>query len=162
MANEENLKPITGTDMARRLGRAGGVKSGRSRAEARTLRETLKAILAADVPKSSALYPKLEAQMRAMGLRGRPQVVMMPLIGLVNRAAKGSPEAFSVLRDTIGERPKDVIESVAAPPPVVLGLFDPAKAAEEKARQDARAAEARAGLADVKSESENEKEIKAT
>ena len=144
MANDGNLKPIDGADMARRLGRAGGVKSGKRRAEARTMREALKAILATEIPKGSALYPKMRAQMEAMGIGGRPQVMLMPLLGLVNKAAHGSPEAFSVIRDTIGEKPKDVIESVAAPPPVVLGLFDPARVEGERARQDAEADRARA------------------
>ena len=136
-----NLKPFSSVEQAREMGRKGGAIAGRRRTEAKTLREALKAVLSTRIPKTSQFYPKLKAQMDAMGLKGDPNVMMMPVLGLINKAAKGSPEAFSVMRDTIGEKPKDVVEQTVQAPPVVLGVFNPSRIAEERAKQEAKMAE---------------------
>ena len=136
-----NLKPFTSVEQAREMGRKGAAIAARKRTEAKTLREALKAVLSTRIPKTSQFYPKLKAQMDAMGLKGDPNVMMMPVLGLINKAAKGSPEAFSVMRDTMGEKPKDVVEQTVQAPPVVLGLFNPHRIAEERAKQEAKMAE---------------------
>ena len=41
MANEKNLKPVRSTSEARKKGKAGGIKSGKVRAERKTLKEEL-------------------------------------------------------------------------------------------------------------------------
>ena len=133
-----NLKPFSSVEQAREMGRKGGAIAGRRRTEVKTLREALKAVLSTNIQKESQLYPKLKAQMDAMGLKGNPSVMMMPVLGLINKAAKGSPEAFSVMRDTMGEKPKDVVEQTVQAPPVVLGVFNPSRIAEEKAKQEAK------------------------
>lgn len=138
-----NLRPPVSASEARERGRNGGVASGKARREAKTLRETLKAMLSTAIPKTSPLYKNLKDQKDALGIHGTLRVEDMPLIGLIKKAAKGSPEAFSVIRDTIGEKPKDVVEQTVSAPPVVLGVFSPERIVAEKARQEALAEDLR-------------------
>lgn len=85
MANEQNLKPLT-TDKAREIGRKGGIKSGETRRKRKTLREELLALLAT----------------------GNNQNKMS--LAMIEKALKGDTKAFEVIRDTIGEKPKEELD----------------------------------------------------
>lgn len=85
MANEQNLKPLT-TDKAREIGRKGGIKSGETRRKRKTLREELLALLAT----------------------GNNQNKMS--LAIIEKALKGNTKAFEVIRDTIGEKPKEELD----------------------------------------------------
>lgn len=86
MANEQNLVPLS-TDKAREIGKKGGIISGQRRAERKTLREELLLLLA----------------------QGDTQNKLS--LSLIEKAIKGDTKAYEVIRDTIGEKPKDVIEA---------------------------------------------------
>jgi len=86
--NEQNLIPNTSLsrEEAKRLGQMGGKKSAQARAERKTFKEALKLAL-------------------SMG------DVQDKIIGAVlNKAFKGDTKAFEVIRDTIGEKPKEEVE----------------------------------------------------
>ena len=85
LANTKNLKPVQSKDEARKKGRAGGIASGKARRERKTLKEELLTLL-----KTGDNQKKIS-------------------IALLARALDGSTKAFEVIRDTIGEKPKDEI-----------------------------------------------------
>ena len=86
MANEQNLRIPTSSE-AREIGRKGGIKSAEVRAFRKTFREDF----------IEALSDKKK---------------QMELIdAMLKQAKKGNVKAFEVIRDTIGEKPKEEIES---------------------------------------------------
>lgn len=89
MANSQNLKTPSASE-AREKGRKGGIASGKSRREKRTLREELLTLL--DVEHQSS-----KGEMKTMR-----EIISL---GLLKRAAEGDPQAFRIIRDTIGEDP---------------------------------------------------------
>ena len=85
MANEQNLRVPTSSE-ARRNGKKGGIASGIARNERKTLKEQLLILLEnGDTQKEVSL-------------------------ALISKALTGDTKAFEVIRDTIGEKPKEQIE----------------------------------------------------
>ena len=85
MANNENLKLIQSGSEAREKGKKGGIESGKTRRARKTLREELLALL-----KSGNTQSRLS-------------------LALIEKAMNGDTKAFEVIRDTIGEKPKDEV-----------------------------------------------------
>ena len=85
LANTKNLKPIRSVNEAREMGKVGGVASGKARRERKTLKEELIALL-----KTGDNQTKLS-------------------VALLSSALNGNVKAFEVIRDTIGEKPKEEI-----------------------------------------------------
>ena len=85
MANEQNLIPLT-TSKAREIGKKGGKVSAQKRAERKTLKEELLLLLS-----SNQIQNKIS-------------------LALIEQAQKGNTRAFEIIRDTIGEKPKDNIQ----------------------------------------------------
>ena len=80
--NEENLIPFSerSKEEARTLGRKGGIKSGESRRQRKTLKEELLLLLAeGDTQKNIS-------------------------VALIQQALEGNTKAFEVIRDSIGEK----------------------------------------------------------
>jgi len=84
--NEQNLRPVTTKEEARERGRNGGIASGKARQKRKTLREELLALLE----------------------QGDTQKNMT--VALLVKALDGDIKAFEVIRDTVGEKPKDVLD----------------------------------------------------
>lgn len=84
MANEQNLKKISSTKQARALGSKGGKKTQEKNRARKTLRDELLALLS----------------------NGGAQERMS--LALYEKACGGDTKAFEVIRDTIGEKPKEV------------------------------------------------------
>ena len=84
----ENLKPVTKRtkNEAREISKKGGIKSGESRRERKKLKEELLLLLSEG------------DNNRRMSL------------AIFERALNGDTKAFEVIRDTIGEKPKEEIE----------------------------------------------------
>ena len=90
MANgHENLKPFNELteDKQRELSRKGGIASGEARRKRKTLREELLLLLEQD-----NFQEKIS-------------------LALLQKATSGDTKAFEVLRDTIGEKPVDKVET---------------------------------------------------
>ena len=89
MANEKNLKPVRTKKEARERGKNGGIKSGEIRAQRKTLREELLALLRTKV-KNKTIQEKIS-------------------FSLIQKALNGNVKAFETIRDTIGEKPQNKV-----------------------------------------------------
>lgn len=89
MANEQNLIPVTKRSPRERkeICRKGAEATNRIKAQRKTLREELLLLLA-----------KGDTQERLS-------------LSLIQKAIKGDTKAYEVIRDTVGEKPKDVIDA---------------------------------------------------
>jgi len=89
MAREDNLIPFNERtkEEARLLGTLGGIKSGEVRRARKTLREELLLLLENEDTQKNIT------------------------VALLKEAEKGNIKAFEVLRDTVGEKPIDKVES---------------------------------------------------
>ena len=84
MANERNLRKLT-TSEAREIGKKGGQASAKKRQERKTLKEELLLLLSeGDIQNKISL-------------------------ALLQEAQKGNTKAYEIIRDTIGEKPKENI-----------------------------------------------------
>jgi hypothetical protein len=86
MANEENLKPIRDSEVARKLQEKSVKKRKENQLKRKTFRESLLLLLEQDDTQN-----KINE-------------------ALIAKAMNGDTKAFEVLRDTIGEKPKEEIE----------------------------------------------------
>ena len=109
---KENLTSPRSTEEARERGRKGGVASGQARREKRALREYLEArleIKSGDMIAAEAIT-----------------------VALVDKALSGDVRAYETIRDTLGQNPKQVVETEVSGgmslhhevTPVVAGLLD--------------------------------------
>lgn len=87
MANEKNLKPVRTKSEARKRGKAGGIKSGKVRAERKTLKEELLLLLSTDNNQNKMS------------------------VTLLQKAIAGDTKAFEIIRDTIGEKPTEKVQA---------------------------------------------------
>lgn len=83
MANEENLRKLT-TKEAREIGRKGGIRSAEARKEKKLFKEEI---------------------LKRMGEKDWNDIVDK----LIERAKKND-KSFEILRDTIGQKPKEEVE----------------------------------------------------
>lgn len=100
MANKQNLKPFTSEQSREKAvenGRKGGKASGESKRARKTLREELLALLSQEIKDEN-------------GNPVNTQVAMST--SLIKEAIDGNTKAFELVRDTIGEKPVDKVESV--------------------------------------------------
>lgn len=108
MPKEGAVSPINGqplpfgnqwetSEEAREAGKKGGKRSGEVRRARKTLREELLALLSQDIKTED-------------GGKVNTQVAMSTSI--IKEALDGNTKAFEIIRDTIGEKPVDKVESV--------------------------------------------------
>lgn len=83
MANEQNLKPVRTKEEARERGRNGGIASGKARKENKLIKD------------------------RILERMGETDWDLM-IDKLIERATEDT-KSFEVLRDTIGQKPKDTV-----------------------------------------------------
>jgi len=86
MVNTDNLKPVRTKEEARKRGKQGGIKSGEARRQRKTLKEELVLLL-----ESKSYNEKVS-------------------LALIKQALDGNTKAFEIIRDTIGEKPKETVE----------------------------------------------------
>ena len=103
---KENLKPCKTTEEARERGRKGGINSGKRKKEKRKLKEIAEMLLDMKAPddiiaRFEQLYPDLDAK----EMTNRLAIVQR----LILNALAGDNKAFELLRDQIGEKPKEEI-----------------------------------------------------
>ena len=87
MAGKENLRPVSSKEEARERGRKGGLASGEARRKRKTLKEELLLMLSEGETQQSVT------------------------LALIEKAMSGDTKAFEVIRDTIGEKPADKVET---------------------------------------------------
>lgn len=89
MANESNLKPLT-TNKAREIGSKGGKKSGEVRRQKKLLKDLLE----------EALEKKTKTGTLAIDVTQ----------ALITKALDGNVKAYEVIRDTLGQKPKEKVK----------------------------------------------------
>lgn len=87
MKNTKNLKPVRTKEEARRRGKNGGIKSGEVRRKRRTLKEELLLLLS-----DKDTQEKIS-------------------LAIIEQAKIGNIKAYETIRDTIGEKPIDKVET---------------------------------------------------
>ena len=99
--NDNNLKSFKtySSEEHRTISSKGGKASARARAERKTMREALITLLENDIKVDNVTMTGIEA----ISLQ------------LFNKALTGDIKAIALLRDTIGEKPKEVIEKQVVP-----------------------------------------------
>ena len=105
---KENLRPCRTTEEAKERGRKGGINSAKKRKEKKKLKEIAEMLLDMKAPdnvleKFQELYPDLDVK----GMTNRLAIMQR----LILNALAGDNKAFELLRDQIGEKPKEIIES---------------------------------------------------
>ena len=91
--NESNLIPTSerSKDEVREIGRKGGIASGEARRRKKTLKEAL--IMALELEKDNKTIQEIGVE------------------ALLQKFMSGDIQAFTTVRDTIGEKPTDKIEA---------------------------------------------------
>ena len=87
--------------------RASAVKAGKASGESRRRRKTI-AEVARAILDSPERDPETLAMLQQIGLDGTTRDSMT--LAQIMRAIRGDPESFRLVRDTIGEKPRDEIE----------------------------------------------------
>ena len=96
LANLVEYKKGDTTDKAKN-GRLGGIKSGESKRRMKTFREELQALLEAEIKNAKGESTTVQTNINS---------------ALILKAAKGDVRAYEVIRDTLGQKPKDEKEVV--------------------------------------------------
>lgn len=92
MAGKDNLRTPT-TEQARERGRKGGIASAKARAEKKQLKELLELALSqpSEIVEGEDNYTAITA-------------------ALVQKAIQGDTKAYEVIRDTLGQKPKEQMD----------------------------------------------------
>lgn len=107
MANKQNLTQAgknLSTEEAQKIGRKGGIASGKARREKKALKDTLEELLAMPIKEGrSADIDKIKS---IAGIKGK-NITMQEaiMVAMLNKAAKGDVRAAEYVRDTIGQKP---------------------------------------------------------
>lgn len=101
--NVQNLKPVKTKKEARERGRNGGIKSGETRRQKKTMRETLENALKIEL--SQEKLSELGADISLMN--GETSVLAAIIASTVREAINGDTKAIQFVRDSIGEKPVD-------------------------------------------------------
>ena len=114
MANEKNLRPQTERTKSeqREIAKKGGIASGESRRQKRTLRKSLELALQTKNPD---------------GITRQDEIV----IALIDKAVKGDIRAFEVIRDSIGEKPSDKVDLFSSDGSMTPKSWTPKDVADE-------------------------------
>lgn len=110
MANEENLTPFTSEqsrEEAVKNGKKGGVASGAARRKKRAMRQTVNALLGADLNDGErAFVEKVTPRLLALGVDVEDATYQDVLLaGIMLKAMKGDVRAAEFIRDIAGESP---------------------------------------------------------
>ena len=116
MANEQNLIPNTtlSKEEAEKLGRAGGIASGKARREKKNMQELAKIIL--NMSLQSGEVHSVEDIQNLSDIKGKNLTVDQAiLLKQVEKALKGDLQSASFIRDTSGQKPIDKVETTEVP-----------------------------------------------
>jgi len=108
--NKSNLIPNSerSPEEVRENGRKGGIASGKARRRKKLIKEQLELLLSLPLKDENAKMKLKQLGIDADNLDNQ----MAMIIAIWNKALKGDVQAFNSIRDTVGEKPKDVIENI--------------------------------------------------
>lgn len=101
MANSENLKPIKKGELSKEVAKSRGRLGGIKKAE--------------NVARRKALKELLEIGLQLIDSETGETNDFAMVMAQIEKAKKGDTQAFTTIRDTIGEKPKDIVENIVAP-----------------------------------------------
>lgn len=108
--NNENLKMFDSNqsrEQAAINGRKGGIASGKARRQRKAFKESLEILLSMKAPdKIAAQIKNTLPKLKDKDLNYQNAI----LVSLLQQAVKGNTKAVELIRDTIGEKPKEVVE----------------------------------------------------
>lgn len=108
MANEQNLKPCE-YKLSREEAKKGGIASAESRRKRKAIREQMELLLSLPLKNEKA-----KKQLSELGIEESEMTNQMAMIIKMYQTAlsggKSSVSAFNSIRDTIGEKPKEIVE----------------------------------------------------
>ena len=109
--NEENLRPIQKGQLSKeelkKRQSNGGKKSGQVRRERKAFKESLLMLLEMKAPEQIGVQiKKTMPKLKDKDLNYQNAI----LVSLLQQAVKGNTKAVELIRDTIGEKPKEVVE----------------------------------------------------
>lgn len=113
MANEQNLIPnvTLSKEEAEKLGRAGGIASGKARRKKKLIKDNIELLLSLPIKNT-----KTKEQLKQLGIDDDEMNNQMALvIAMYQKAMKGDVQAFNTLRDTIGQKPIEKVETTEVP-----------------------------------------------
>ena len=99
--NIQNLKPVQSKEEARERGRKGGIKSGESRRQRKTLKQNILDLLAMEL--SDDKLDELGIDKTMLG--GDNSLQNAITIAMLKESLNGDTKAYQLLRDTIDEAP---------------------------------------------------------
>lgn len=107
--NESNLIPNSerSPEEVRENGRKGGIASGKARRKKKLIKEQLELLLSLPLKDENAKRKLEQIGIDADNLDNQ----MAMVISIWNKALKGDVQAFNTIRDSVGEKPKEVIEN---------------------------------------------------
>ena len=106
--NMENLIPNSSRtpEELREMTRKAGIASGKARRKKKLFKEQIELLLSLPLKDKN-----VKAKLKKIGIDANNLDNQMAIIiSLYQRALKGDVKAFNALRDTVGEKPKEVIE----------------------------------------------------
>ncbi len=115
--NEDNLIPFSERtkEEQRRIATMGGKASGEARREKKLLKEQIKLLLSLPLKDEKA-----KKQLEKLGIDvDNIDNQMAMVIAMWQKAIRGDVQAFNTLRDTVGEKPKDLVEHSGSIPVVI-------------------------------------------
>lgn len=108
MAGIDNLRTPS-TEEARKIGRSGGIASGKARREKKAMKETLEILLSLLLQDGdSADIEKIESVAALNGKNVTVQEAIM--LAQIQKAIEGDTKAAEYIRDTSGNKPKESVE----------------------------------------------------
>lgn len=114
MPNEENLIPFT-SEQSREKAKENGAKGGRASGEAKrrkkSLREQMEMLLSLPVKD-----PRTKQFIKELGISPKEiDNAMAITLAMYQEALKGNTKAYELIRDTIGEKPVERIQTSEVP-----------------------------------------------
>lgn len=115
MANKgiENLVSLADrtTEEKREIGIKGGIASGEARREKKMIKDNIELLLSLPIKNA-----KTKEQLKQLGIDDNEMNNQMALvIAMYQKALKGDVSAFNTLRDTIGQKPIEKVETTEVP-----------------------------------------------
>ena len=92
----------------RKIARKGGIASGKARRRKKLIKEQLELLLSLPLKDENAKRKLKQLGIDADNLDNQ----MAMIISIWNKALKGDVQAFNTIRDSIGEKPRDVVENI--------------------------------------------------
>ena len=92
----------------REIARKGGIASGKARRRKKLIKEQLELLLSLPLKDENAKKKLKQLGINADNIDNQ----MAMIISIWNKALKGDVQAFNSIRDTVGEKPKDIIENI--------------------------------------------------